>query len=56
MERIKLCAGTIGGTLFSVFPWMGSHELVRTIVLAAVGATVSFFVSLLLQRLTRRRD
>lgn len=56
MVRVKLFAGTLGGTFFSVLSQFDANELVRTAVLAAVGASVSFAVTLLLQRLTRRRD
>jgi len=40
---------TIGGTLLSVLSNIHSQDLVKTIVLAAIGATVSFGVSWLLK-------
>ena len=50
-------AGTVGGTLFSIFCNLHLEDLVQTIILAAVGAVVSFFVSyglkVLMQRLKR---
>lgn len=42
-------AGTFGGTLLSVFVNLDSSDFLRTAVLAAIGAVVSFFVSLLLK-------
>lgn len=38
--------GTISGTLLSVGMTIGHHDYLKTIVLAAVGATVSFVVTL----------
>lgn len=51
----QLGIGTGGGTLLSVLgqPWL--HDVTRTVVLAAIGATVSFIVTLLLQRWSRKR-
>jgi len=39
-------AGTIGGTLLAFFAGISSGELLHTVILAGVGATVSFSVSL----------
>ena len=39
-------AGTIGGTLLVILLNIFSNDIVRTIALAALGASVSFFVSL----------
>jgi mannitol-specific phosphotransferase system IIBC component len=41
--------GTAGGTLCSVFPMFNSTEFIKTIVLAAIGAVVSFLVSYLIK-------
>lgn len=38
--------GTIGGTLVAILLNMFTNDIVRTIGFAALGATVSFFVSL----------
>lgn len=46
-------AGTAGGTLLVVFLQISADELAKTSVLAAVGAIVSFCVSLLLKYLVR---
>lgn len=47
-------AGTAGGTLLSMLPNINSADLVRTVLLAAVGALVSFFLTLLLKLLIRK--
>ena len=47
-------AGTAGGTLLSIFANINSEDLIKTIVLAAVGAVVSFAVTLLLKLLAKR--
>lgn len=51
----QLGIGTGSGTLLSIIgqPWL--HDAARTAVLAAIGAVVSFAVTLLLQRAVRRR-
>jgi len=46
----QLGIGITGGTLLSVFGQLGLHDVLKTAVLAAIGATVSFVVSWLLQR------
>ncbi|HWJ28475.1 MAG TPA: hypothetical protein VNS32_18155 [Flavisolibacter sp.] len=46
-------AGTTGGTLLVILLQISSEELAKTGVLAAVGAVVSFSVSLLLKYLVR---
>lgn len=54
-NNFQLGVGTGSGMLLSVLgqPWM--HDMARTAVLAAIGAAVSFAVTLLLQRWSRRR-
>jgi hypothetical protein len=42
-------AGTLGGTLFIFFLNLSTTEVLKTVVLAGVGAIVSFSVSLLLK-------
>lgn len=39
-------AGTIGGTLLTIVANLDSSDLVRTVILATVGAVVSFVISL----------
>jgi hypothetical protein len=46
-------AATIGGTLLIVFLNIKTGQLFQTAVLAAVGATVSFTVSLFLKYIIR---
>lgn len=48
-------AGTVGGTLLVVVLQISSGEVLKTAVMAAVGAVVSFGVSWLLQRVMKRR-
>jgi len=45
--------GTAAGTLLSVVPNIVSEDIVKTIILAAIGAIISFSVSLLLKGLTK---
>ncbi len=47
-------AGTAGGTLLSIFANINSEDLIKTAMLAAVGAVVSFAVTLLLKLLAKR--
>lgn len=46
-------AGTVGGTLLTVFYNIRSEDIVKTIVLAGVGAVVSFLVSLFLKTILK---
>jgi hypothetical protein len=48
-------AGTIGGTFASILPVLHSEDVMRTIVLAAIGAAVSFSVSCLLSLIVKKR-
>jgi hypothetical protein len=45
--------GTASGTLLSMAPNIFSEDIAKTIILAVVGATVSFMVSLLLKWLIK---
>jgi urea transporter len=51
--------GTVGGTLFVVLIHISSGEILKTAVLAAIGAAVSFSVSwglkFLVKQLKRKR-
>ena len=49
-------AGTFGGMLLSVFSNVFVEDLVRTVILAFVGAVVSFLVSMFLKNLFRRKN
>lgn len=46
--------GTGGGTLLSAVAFIPTDDVLKTIVLAAIGALVSFAVSWLLQRWQRK--
>lgn len=48
-------SGTIGGTLLVLLLNITSEEVLKTAVLAAVGAVVSFFISYLLKRIVEKR-
>jgi hypothetical protein len=48
-------AGTLGGTAFVLWLQLPAAEIMKTIILAAIGATVSFAVSLLLRHFVRYR-
>ena len=47
-------AGTVGGTLLTILVNINSADLLKTGILAAVGAVVSFSVTLLLKLLIKR--
>lgn len=53
-------AGTAGGTLLSVIANLDASDILRTVILASVGAIVSFSISMLLKWLVkakrRKRD
>ena len=46
-------AGTIGGTLISIFCNLQKEDIAKTITLAGLGAIVSFLVSILMKVLYR---
>jgi hypothetical protein len=46
--------GTAGGTFLSIVPNIQSEDVARTIILATVGAVVSFTISLLLKILNKK--
>jgi hypothetical protein len=47
-------AGILGGTILSAFMNLSWHAIVYTIIMAAIGAVVSFLVSLLLRWLVKQ--
>lgn len=53
--NLQLSIGTGGGTLLGILSTVGMGDVLATATLAAVGATVSFAMTLLLQRLHPRR-
>ncbi len=54
-NSLTLKAGTFGGFALSVIPNITSADVVKTIVLAFIGAVVSFGVTLLLKQLTSKK-
>ena len=54
-NSLTLKAGTFGGFALSVIPNLISADVVKTIVLAFIGAVVSFGVTLLLKQLTSKK-
>ncbi len=47
-------AGTAGGTLLTIFGNISSQDIIKTGVLAGIGAVVSFFITILLKLLVKR--
>jgi mannitol-specific phosphotransferase system IIBC component len=52
----NFAVGTAGGTFLSTVALLSSGDIIKTVILAAAGATVSFFVSLLLKHFTKKRE
>ena len=51
MKEFQTKSGTIGGTILCVLCNISFHDIFKTVILAAVGAAVSFIVSLLLKNI-----
>lgn len=47
-------AGTAGGTLLTIFANISSADILKTVILAAIGAAVSFMVTIFLKALIKR--
>ncbi len=54
-NSLTLRAGTFGGFALSVIPNITSADVLKTILLAFIGAVVSFGVTLLLKQLTSKK-
>lgn len=52
--NINTKTGTVGGTLLTVLYNIHQEDLAKTVVLAAIGAIVSFSVSLALKAIVKR--
>lgn len=52
--NLQLSIGTGSGTLLSALAFINTDNILKTVVLAAIGAVVSFAVSWALQRWQRR--
>jgi hypothetical protein len=46
--------GTAGGTFLSVVPNLDSEDVLKTVLLAAIGAIVSFSLSMMLKFLVKK--
>lgn len=51
--NISLKTGTAAGTLLSIVPNLHSEDILKTVVLAVIGAVVSFSATLILKLLTK---
>ena len=47
-------AGTAGGTLLTLVTSLHPEDVVRTLILASLGAVTSFFISLLMKWLMKK--
>lgn len=47
--------GTVGGTFLSVVPNLHSEDVLKTVLLAAIGAIVSFGISMALKFIIKKR-
>jgi uncharacterized membrane protein (UPF0136 family) len=54
-NNVSLKIGTASGTLLSVMPNILSEDTARTVILAVLGAVVSFAVTVLLKWLSRSK-
>ncbi|MGG7034450.1 MAG: hypothetical protein ACI7YS_04545 [Flavobacterium sp.] len=52
----SLRMSTASGTLLSIVPNIFSEDILKTIILAVVGAIVSFLVSLLLKQVSKFKN
>jgi len=46
--------GTAGGTFLSILPSLQSTDILKTVMLAAIGAVVSFTISLVLKSIIKK--
>lgn len=46
--------GTAGGTFLSIVPNLSSDDIAKTVILASVGAVVSYTISLMLKSLNKK--
>jgi len=46
--------GTVGGTILSIVPHLENTDVIRTLILATVGAVVSFLVTQVLKWMKTR--
>jgi len=48
--------GTAGGTFLSILPNLHSEDIVKTVLLATIGAIVSFILSLVLKSILKKHN
>jgi hypothetical protein len=53
--NLSIKVGTAGGTFLSIVPNIHSADFLKTVVLASVGAVVSFSISWLLKWILKKR-
>ena len=53
---LQLRSGIVGGTFLSTIFNISLHDVVFTVVMAVIGAVVSFFVSCLLRKLFYKKS
>jgi hypothetical protein len=46
--------GTVSGTFLSILPNLHSEDVLKTVILAALGAVISFIITLLLKYLIKK--
>lgn len=46
--------GTAGGTFLSIVPNLHSDDVIKTVVLASIGAVVSFAISVFLKNFSKK--
>lgn len=47
-------SGTVGGTLLTIMVNINSQDINKTVILGALGATISFTVSLILKEVVKK--
>lgn len=55
-HNVSLTVGTASGTVLSMLPNVNSADIVRTAILAVVGAIVSFLISLALKAIFKPKE
>lgn len=53
-ESHTTAIGTISGTVLTILVNVGVHDIIKTIVLASIGAVVSFFITISLKWIVKK--
>lgn len=56
IHKFCVIAGGVGGTVLSIFANLHTEDIAETMVLAGIGAVVSFLVSYFLEWIFKRRS